>query len=113
MPFTCDICRTRFDNRGALGTHKKFKHRLRRKRSISPSNPFFSWFKSGPAKSSDAIKSAKNDNFSATSLRIFGLKNQIRGPSDVKTIPNMSQVIQKTISNDPDHVLDLNKRYMG
>ena len=45
MPFTCDICRTSFAHKGALQTHKKFKHALSPSKAIAPSNPFCSWFR--------------------------------------------------------------------
>ena len=44
MNFICDICRGGFRSLAGLRSHKK-THEKRRQRSLSPSNPFYSWFR--------------------------------------------------------------------
>ena len=48
-----------------------------------------------------------------TSLLILGVRNPIRWPRDVGNIASMSRIIPKNNFNDPGHISDLIKRYMG
>ena len=54
MPrYTCDVCYKSFRSLGGLGSHKNTH--VSRKKTVSPSNPFFAWLRKTPKLSSEAI----------------------------------------------------------